>query len=92
MFDFVVMPNHVHLLAVFHDEGRMLKQCESWKRFAAVRINRDLGRSGEFWQEDAFDHLVRGPDQFEYFRRYIAANPENAGLGEGDYRWYSREK
>ena len=29
MRDFVVMPNHVHLLAAFPDEAAMLAQCES---------------------------------------------------------------
>ena len=36
--DFVVMPNHVHVLAAFPDEGSMLGQVESWKRFTAVAI------------------------------------------------------
>ena len=34
--DFVVMPNHVHLLAAFRDEEGMLAQCESWKRWTAT--------------------------------------------------------
>jgi len=40
--DFVVMPNHVHILAAFPDEDAMLKQCESWKHYTATRINRIL--------------------------------------------------
>src|SRR5262249_17470092 len=44
--DFVVMPNHVHLLAAFCDEAAMLAQCESWKHYTAVKINRLLGRKG----------------------------------------------
>ena len=31
--DFIVMPNHVHLLAAFPDEVGMLDQCDSWKHF-----------------------------------------------------------
>lgn len=31
MLDFIVMPNHVHLLAAFPDEEAMRNQCESWK-------------------------------------------------------------
>ena len=31
--DAVVMPNHVHLLAAFPDEDKLLAQCESWKRW-----------------------------------------------------------
>jgi hypothetical protein len=33
--DFVVMPNHVHLLAAVPDEESLLVQCESWKHYTA---------------------------------------------------------
>src|SRR4051794_1048569 len=39
MGDFVVMPNHVHLLAVFPSEEGMRKQRDSWLHYTAVRIN-----------------------------------------------------
>jgi type I restriction enzyme R subunit len=89
--DFVVMPNHVHVLAAFSDEALMLAQCESWKHFTAVRINKALGRAGRFWQADGFDHLVRGAEQFDALRRYIADNPRRAGLAPGEFIHYSRE-
>jgi putative transposase len=89
--DFIVMPNHVHLLASFPDESAMLARCEAWKRFTAVRLNRALGRRGRFWQVDGFDHLVRDEVQFEKFRRYIADNPRRAGLKAGEYLWYSKD-
>ena len=40
--DFVVMPNHAHLLVSFPTEEQMLAQCENWKHFTAVRINKAL--------------------------------------------------
>lgn len=80
LLDFVIMPNHVHLLAAFPDEETMLLQCESWKRFTATRINALLGRKGRFWQQDEFDHLVRSEEQFLFLRRYIAENPRKANL------------
>ena len=83
--DFVVMPNHVHLLAAFRDADQMLEQCDSWKHFTATQINRRLKRKGRFWQQDAFDHLVRSVEQFEHLRRYIARNPVKARLPPGDY-------
>jgi type I restriction enzyme R subunit len=90
MLDFVVMPNHVHLLASFPNERAMLAQCESWKHFTAVQINRSLGRKGRFWQQDAFDHLVRSEEQFWYLRDYIANNPVKAGLRPGEFLHYSK--
>jgi type I restriction enzyme R subunit len=90
MTDFVVMPNHVHLLAAFPDDASLLKQCESWKHFTATKINRILGRTGRFWQQDGFDHLVRSSEQFEYLRRYIANNPSRAGLKPCEYVHYAK--
>jgi putative transposase len=88
--DFVVMPNHAHILAAFIDEDGMLDQCESWKHYTAGEINRQLGTSGRFWQQDGFDHLVRSEEHFGKFRRYIADNPKKAGLKAGEFVHYSR--
>jgi type I restriction enzyme R subunit len=90
LFDFVVMPNHVHLLAAFPDESAMLTQCESWKHYTAVQINRALGRKGRFWEQDGFDHLVRTQAQFEALRRYIADNPSKAHLSAGQFIHFSK--
>jgi type I restriction enzyme R subunit len=88
--EFVVMPNHVHLLAAFSDEASMLAQCESWKHFTATQINRRIGRKDRFWQQDGFDHLVRSAEQFDYYRRYIANNPIRANLPAGEYVHWSK--
>jgi REP element-mobilizing transposase RayT len=88
--DFVIMPNHVHLLAAFRSEEAMLTQCESWKHYTATRINRELGRTGRFWQQDGFDHLVRTVEQFEALRRYLAENPRLARLREDEYVHFSK--
>jgi type I restriction enzyme R subunit len=88
--DFVVMPNHVHLLCAFRDPDAMLAQCESWKRYTATQLNRKLKGKGRFWQSDAFDHLIRSEDEFQYLRRYIAANPTKARLNPGEFVAYQR--
>ncbi len=85
MGDFVVMPNHVHLLAVFFEEQQMRKQFDSWLHWTARQINLAICESGHFWQEEPFDHLVRSPEQYEYLRAYIANNPKKAGLKDGEY-------
>lgn len=90
MLDFVIMPNHVHVLAVFPDKTAMIEQCDSWKYFTARRINARLGTTGRFWQQDAFDHLVRHEGQFCRLRDYIAQNPRQAGLRAGQERHWSK--
>lgn len=83
--DYIVMPNHVHLLCVFPDDESMRKQFDSWQKYSAGKINRAIGRKGQFWQGDPFDHLVRSPEQYDYLRRYIEENPKKAKLKEGEY-------
>jgi hypothetical protein len=88
--DFVVMPNHVHVLVAFRTEEMLLSQCTSWKRYTGQRIQAALSRHGEFWQVEQFDHLIRSEAQFEHYRRYIAENPMKARLQPGAYRHYSK--
>ena len=83
--DFVVMPNHVHALVCLIGETELEMLCRSWKHFTGHAINQALGRSGRFWQEESFDHLVRSPDAFERLQRYIANNPSKARLKPGEY-------
>jgi putative transposase len=85
MGDFIVMPNHVHLMAAFGNQELLVKQCDSWLHFTAFKINRQLGQKGKFWQQEPFDHLLRSPEQYEYLRNYIRDNPKKAGLKHGEY-------
>ena len=88
--DVIVMPNHVHVLAAFKDEAGMLEQCESWKHFMAWKINKTIGESGPFWQQDGFDHLVRTEYGFQALRKYIAENGTKAKLSADDFYHYSK--
>jgi type I restriction enzyme R subunit len=88
--DFVVMPNHVHLLAAFPDEETQLRQCANWKRYTARTINAAIRGRGEFWQVESFDHLVRSLEHFEHYRRYIADNGPRIGLPPHEYLHFSK--
>jgi len=85
MGDFVVMPNHVHLLAAFATAEDMEKQFDSWLHYTAYRIHQRIGEKGHLWQQEPFDRLVRGVEQYEYLRTYIADNPRKANLSEGEF-------
>ncbi|MBI5758388.1 MAG: transposase [Planctomycetales bacterium] len=86
--DFIVMPNHVHVMVCFLPGTRLRDQCYSWKHFMAVKINKALQRTGDFWQTESFDHLVRDADHFDRFRRYIAKNGEKSGLKPVEFIHY----
>ena len=88
--DFVIMPNHVHLLAAFEDEPTMLAQCESWKHFTAREINKLLDRKGRFWEQDGFDHLIRSDESFAYYRSYVGDNPKKANLAVGEFIHFTK--
>jgi putative transposase len=83
--DFVVMPNHVHLLVRPLPPLELEQILHSWKSFSANTVNRLAGRCGPVWWNDSFDHLVRNAEKFAKFQRYIANNPGKAGLKPGEY-------
>jgi hypothetical protein len=83
--DFVIMPNHVHVLVCLLGDTEIESLCASWKHYTAREINRLFRKSGRFWQEESFDHLVRSPAQFHRFCAYIADNPRRAGLAPGSF-------
>jgi len=83
--DYVVMPNHVHVLVAPREGYSLSAILHSWKRFSAREINRRAGQEGQLWQHESFDHLVRGAGSMEGFVRYIRENPVKAGLRAGEY-------
>lgn len=87
----VVMPNHVHALFVQNPEWPLEKLVRSWKGFTARQINKLLGRSGNFWQRDYFDRLVRDEKHFVNCVRYIRRNPQKARLGEVEFLLWESE-
>ena len=80
-----VMPNHVHVLLTIFGETPPTEIAASWKQYSSRRINALFGTSGAFWQEEGFDHIVRGPNSFDRFLRYVWDNPVKAGLK--DWVW-----
>lgn len=75
----VVMPNHVHVLMTVGEGFELKDILQVWKSFTSHTINRLLGRHGQLWQRESFDHLVRSPAHLERFRRYIRGNPAKTG-------------
>ncbi|PJB05673.1 MAG: hypothetical protein CO126_03110 [Hydrogenophilales bacterium CG_4_9_14_3_um_filter_63_34] len=85
LHEFVVMPNHVHLLLTPQPGqvlGDILHGIKSW---AAHQINKRLNLSGAVWQRESFDRVVRDDDEMRALAAYIRRNPVKAGLcGEED--------
>ncbi|MCX6969142.1 MAG: DNA methyltransferase [Verrucomicrobia bacterium] len=73
--EYVVMPNHVHVLVSPLGDHELSDILQAWKSFTAKEINRLIGETGHFWQKESFDHIVRSPDQMERIKAYIRDNP-----------------
>ena len=57
----------------------------SWKSFSAKEANHILNRTGAFWQDESFDHIVRDEKNLEKFSCYIQENPKKAGLSKNEF-------
>lgn len=86
--DFVIMPNHVHLLTTPIDGQELELVLKSIKGQAAIACNRQVGQSGAFWQSESHDHIVRNLKQLVIYRQYIAANPARAVIAVPDEALY----
>ncbi len=79
--EWVLMPNHVHVVVTPLGANELSEILHSWKSFTSKAINKRLGRTGTFWQKESFDHIVRSPDSLERIETYILANPEGLAVG-----------
>ncbi len=70
---FLLMPDHVHMLATFGPDASMKKVIRNWKRYAA-------NHAGIHWQRDFFDHRLRDDESYEEKAAYVLHNPVRAGL------------
>jgi len=87
----IVMPNHVHAIVQFHASTSLNVVSQSWLRYSARQINKELGESGAFWQPEPFDHVIRSLNQFEYLQNYVADNAKKAGLKDGQFLYWQRK-
>ncbi len=79
-----VMPNHVHVLLTPHEGHELEKIIQSWKTHSATQANRMLGKSGTFWQEEYYDHIVRDGEDLKHQVNYILSNPRK-GCASGEW-------
>jgi len=78
--DFVVMPDHVHLLVTVGSGMSIEKAMQFIKGGFSYRLKKELGYSGEVWQRGYSEVRVEDRQSFLQLRNYIAENPVRAGL------------
>jgi len=95
---FTIMPNHSHVVCtpIAKEGGEFNSLTEifhSLKRHTARKSNDVLGRSGAFWQDESYDHIVRDQAELERIVKYVLYNPVKARLVNDwkDWKWsYTR--
>lgn len=80
-----IMLNHVHVVFRLFPGRRLTEVLKSWKSYSARKANHLLGREGVFWQREYYDRLIRNGGELDRAVRYVATNPERAGLK--NWRW-----
>jgi putative DNA methylase len=80
-------PDGVHSDEFPDKRSPLAKIMHSLKSYTANRINEVLGRAGQCWQHESYDHWVRDDEELERIVAYIVANPVKAGLARYPHDW-----
>jgi putative transposase len=80
LHEFVIMPNHIHLLITPAPNTTIEKTIQFIKGGFSYRVRKELGFVMEIWQTSFYDHRVRDADEYVRFRRYVHMNPVKRGL------------
>ncbi len=94
------MTNHVHAVvkplptvtgedAGYHTLSSIM---HSLKGYTSFKCNRILGREGEFWAHESYDHWVRDAAEWKRIIAYVLNNPLKAGYVKHwqDWKWNYR--
>jgi putative transposase len=81
LHDFVVMPDHVHLLLTIGADMTIEKAMQLIKGGFSFRLKEEFGYQGEVWQRGFSEARADDEEGFSRYREYIAQNPVKAGLG-----------
>jgi putative transposase len=97
---FSIMTNHVHAVvkplrivtegeAEYHALSSIM---HSLKGYTSFNCNRILGRAGEFWAHESYDHYIRDAAEWQRIIAYVLNNPLKAGYVKHwqDWKWNYR--
>jgi REP element-mobilizing transposase RayT len=86
----VVMPNHVHMLLKPLEKYDLSRIMKGTKGVSSRLINTHRNATGNVWQDESFDRIVRDLKELHEKINYMYMNPVKAGLVEGpdDYPFW----
>jgi putative transposase len=80
LHDFVIMPDHMHLLLTLPSDMTIEKAMQLIKGGFSYRLKKEFGYQGEVWQRGFSEVRINDGQSFLQHREYIVQNPVKAGL------------
>src|SRR5882672_10143644 len=84
LHEFVMMPNHFHLLLTPAAEIPLEKALQFIKGGFSFRAKRELHIAFEIWQASFVNHRIRDAEDHQHHRIDIWQNPVSPGLQSGE--------
>ena len=79
LHEFVIMPNHIHLI-ITPTKISIQRAMQLVKGGFSFRAGRDIGIGGEIWQTSFHDRRIRDAGEYREYVGYVHRNPVTAGL------------
>ena len=80
LHDFVIMPDHLHLLLTVTGDTSIERAMQLIKGGFSYRLKKESGYLGEVWQRGFSELRVNDRTSYLRHREYMAQNPVQAGL------------
>jgi putative transposase len=87
LHDFVVMPNHLHLLLTPNSETSLEKAVQLIKGGSSYQIHRIRESKIKIWNSGFHEATIRDSADFRIRKEYIRMNPVRRGLAEHPENW-----
>jgi len=87
LHDFVIMPDHVHLLMTLPGDVTIERAMQFIKGGFSYRLKKEFGYLGEVWQRGFSEVRITDGQSFLQHRAYIVRNPVKARLVDSAEKW-----
>jgi putative transposase len=82
LHEFVLMPDHFHLLLTPAPDVPLEKAVQLIKGGFSFRVKKELGSSTEIWGTGYTEHRVKDAGDYQHHAAYICENPVRARLAD----------
>lgn len=87
LVSYVVMDDHVHVIARLSEGIPLESTVHTWKSYSAHQLQRSHEREGRIWQNEYQDRIIRDSDELVNTIGYVAANPAKRWPSISEYPW-----